>query len=475
MKISKYIIIIFIALTLFFVAKGVNAATIQRAPNNLGLVGYWSFNEGTSTKATDFSGHGNAGTLSTTGSTLPQWTGGKLGMALSFDGSTNNVTLSGPTVSDTLTFTAWFKVTSYPDAWGTLIAQNNTLGIFVTNDNKISYYYGTADHKNTNSFNQGQWNHVAVVNEGGNAIFYINGVADGGCGSAPGFTVGYIGKDNNNNDDFNGLIDEVRVYNRALSASEIKQLYNLGAARVKPDMPQTNLMKDSSLVGFWSFNGPDISNTANLAYDRSGQGNNGTMTNMATSTRYAIGKSGQALRFDGVDDYFETDLANNLMDSYQTGAVSAWVKTSVSGTGDFLAYANSTDVNSANSEWEVSNGVPAFEFQCSGWGRTYGSITVNDNKWHHIVFSADGTNPVKIYVDGVLDSTNYSGACGNNTYWVADILNIGSYNNYIDIGTLRRSTGLNDQFPGLIDEVRIYNRTLSAAEVMQLYRASGGR
>src|SRR5450830_343970 len=68
-----------------FGAPAADASVIQTPPNNIGLVGYWSFNEGTSTKATDFSGHGNNGTLS--GSTLPTWVAGKLGGALSFDGT----------------------------------------------------------------------------------------------------------------------------------------------------------------------------------------------------------------------------------------------------------------------------------------------------------------------------------------------------------------------------------------------------
>jgi hypothetical protein len=58
-------------------------ASLQKPPNNLGLVGYWSFNEGTGTKATDFSGNSNTWTL-TAG---PMWTNGKRGKALSFDGS----------------------------------------------------------------------------------------------------------------------------------------------------------------------------------------------------------------------------------------------------------------------------------------------------------------------------------------------------------------------------------------------------
>src|SRR5690606_20679208 len=106
----------------------------------------------------------------------------------------------------------------------------------------------------------------------------------------------------------NGVIDEPRIYNRALSADEVKNLYDLGT-------PQTvnasqNSSMTSGLVGEWSFNGADISGTT--AYDRSGSGNNGTLTNGPTPT---FGKVGQALSFDGTDDYISVaDPASGVLD-----------------------------------------------------------------------------------------------------------------------------------------------------------------
>jgi hypothetical protein len=62
---------------------------LLKPPNNLGLVGYWSFNEGTSTVATDFSGNGNHGAFTDS----PVWTNGKRGKALDFDGSNDRVNI----------------------------------------------------------------------------------------------------------------------------------------------------------------------------------------------------------------------------------------------------------------------------------------------------------------------------------------------------------------------------------------------
>ena len=68
----------------------VSAATITLPPNNLGLIGYWSFDDESGTVATDHSGNGNDGTLQGD----PTWTNGKKGGALDFDGSDDYVDLA---------------------------------------------------------------------------------------------------------------------------------------------------------------------------------------------------------------------------------------------------------------------------------------------------------------------------------------------------------------------------------------------
>src|SRR3989338_8998500 len=77
-------------LTLFFFPSSASAAILGKPPNNLGLVNYWSLNEGTGTVATDASGTGNTGTL--TGG--PTWVTGKYGSAVSFDGTDDYVAVS---------------------------------------------------------------------------------------------------------------------------------------------------------------------------------------------------------------------------------------------------------------------------------------------------------------------------------------------------------------------------------------------
>ena len=84
----------------------------------------------------------------------------------------------------------------------------------------------------------------------------------------------------------------------------------------------------NGLVGSWTFDGPDIA--VDTAYDRSGNANNGTLTNGPVRTE---GKIGQALNFDGVNDYVDLGFPSALQLSGPGMDISAWVKLSASGAG----------------------------------------------------------------------------------------------------------------------------------------------
>src|SRR3989344_4084516 len=79
----------------------------------------------------------------------------------------------------------------------------------------------------------------------------------------------------------------------------------------------------NGLVGYWSFDGKDMA--GNTAYDRSGQGNNGTLTNGPTR---AIGKTGQGLSFDGSNDYVNAGRNPSLDMGANNFSVGGWIKTS---------------------------------------------------------------------------------------------------------------------------------------------------
>ncbi|PIR70528.1 MAG: hypothetical protein COU46_01160, partial [Candidatus Niyogibacteria bacterium CG10_big_fil_rev_8_21_14_0_10_42_19] len=152
-----------------------------------------------------------------------------------------------------------------------------------------------------------------------------------------------------------------------------------------------------------------------IAVDRSGQGNNGTIINGATP---APGISGQALSFDGTDDYVSITNSSSL--DFGTGnfSFSAWVKTTQNCSGNKV-YMSEYE-SDAQSIWlgcVDSGGVgKAFFSTRDSNVVTVGSgnsiTTINDNKWHHLLGVRNGDN-VYIYVDGASENSGTGSRTGN--------------------------------------------------------------
>jgi len=213
------------------------------------------------------------------------------------------------------------------------------------------------------------------------------------------------------------------------------------------------LGSSNGLVGYWTMDGNSVNWATGAVTDSSGRGNTGTITNMATST--AIGKIGQALKFDGVNDYVNAGngASLNITDAI---TLSAWVK---------IIGAQPTYARIIAKSWVYylqidTNNTAVLGFQDGQpWIGVLGSRVLSDNTWYHIVGTYDkngGATNGRIYINGVLDNTLTS---------TQPIQTVGSS---VLIGA--HSGGL-PGFHGLIDEVRVYNSALSAGEIQQLYNA----
>jgi len=197
------------------------------------------------------------------------------------------------------------------------------------------------------------------------------------------------------------------------------------------------------LVGYWSFDGYDISGTT--AYDRSGNGNNGTLTNGPTKT---IGKVGQAMDFDGVNDYISFTRPNT-----PNITLSAWVK-----NGSGAIYGNWQ--NSGNNVlWNGSSFAWVAPGSNHGFGMCVAVSSPPINEWTHVAVTYSGNNNCVFYYNGVLISDN-----------VTFIDNIGGPIPFSG-GTETIGLANNQYYYGSIDEVRVYNRALSADEITNLYNS----
>jgi hypothetical protein len=191
-----------------------------------GLVGYWALDEGGGVTALDFSGNGNAGSLVN----APAWGEGKINAAVAFDGNDDHVQIKGLAPLDTFTFIAWIKLN---DQASTEPSGNNLLFQKDFKENRIlirpsGYYieFNSMYGQGVTASNVDEWVHIAITREGSSATFYRNAdlVKSWDVGSdSVDFTSGVIGGEGNYW--FNGLIDEVRLYDRALSENEINELY----------------------------------------------------------------------------------------------------------------------------------------------------------------------------------------------------------------------------------------------------------
>lgn len=216
-----------------------------------GIIGYWHFDEVTSTSAYDASGNGYTGTI-TNGPVWQSGTSCKVAGCIDFDGD-NDFVLTGlpvSTVGNVFTLSVWVKADSFRSdgsgignriltGWRSAASSRWTMGGTVTTGNVfaigITNTSGSFIRSTGSTLSTGQWYHLAMTYDGSRMIGYLNGVQD----ISP--TTVSIWTTTNSNvrigiyDEgqstqaarraWDGIIDEIRIYNRALSADEIKAIY----------------------------------------------------------------------------------------------------------------------------------------------------------------------------------------------------------------------------------------------------------
>ena len=213
-----------------------------------GLVAHWQFDEGSGTTAVDSSGNGHDGTLLGD----PQWVAGMIGSgALSFDGSDGLVDVGHDeslNMTDELAITLWVKVSDLSNYYFLVCKQpSGTAGDNYPGNYEFRIQTGTGIlefghqeaegeqytfYTSETSITAEQWYHVAVsVTKGGLVEFYIDGISAGSAEQVTNFGVlndepVRIGGRKDGYSFFNGILDDIRLYDRALSAVQIQKLYN---------------------------------------------------------------------------------------------------------------------------------------------------------------------------------------------------------------------------------------------------------
>ncbi len=216
-----------------------NALSFQSQTHSLlgsDLVGWWNFNEGSGTTARDISGYDNHGTI--VGATYVDGVPGTGGSALDFDGVGDYVRMTKNYNFDNFTFFFWTKAPTQTKNYEmpfSLIGDSTARIQGDTSDRTIGYFYLIDNSGNSSGyvsfpglFND-VWIHIAGVIEGSDIHTYINGKYHSSRNDrftdSFSFSNLYIGSRAINSYHYGGIIDDVRIYSRALTASEIQTLY----------------------------------------------------------------------------------------------------------------------------------------------------------------------------------------------------------------------------------------------------------
>ncbi len=211
-----------------------------------------------------------------------------------------------------------------------------------------------------------------------------------------------------------------------------------------------------NLVAAWNMDQTSWVGAAGEVKDTSGNNNNG-VSNTATIT---AGKFGNAGLFNGTSNFLNFPNSASLSPATAV-STSSWIKTSAVNVNSVIIGKSTGCASSGYLVWLNENAVGPGKpgFWASGGGWVASPLALNDGAWHHIVTTFDGAT-ANVYSDGVLRAT---GPRTSNL----------STPNILQIGGASAAGGgcLNFFFNGSIDDVDIFNRGLSAAEVVDLYGA----
>ena len=276
-----------------------------------------------------------------------------------------------------------------------------------------------------------------------------------------------------------GVVDEVMIWNAALSDSEVRRLY----ASYNPEnisslvqVPIQGVDMGEDLKLYWPMDSTQgRADTPVTIKDYSGWGNHGTTAGSMTAADWLDGKYGDSLDFDGSDDALYNDnigfLANDTV-----GTISIWVKPD--GDTQDIAFSVSDFNTNYQTVFDIrSDGEPdQWVFRCevdatNEWILESSTSSYKVGEWTHIVCVQDGTSP-KMYINGVEDAGATFTTDTDKTKWMKDFYDATNQADRLTIGAVSNASTYANFFNGCIDEVRYYGRDLSAEEVWSLYNSS---
>ncbi len=408
-----------------------------------GLVGHWKFDG----NAKDATPYGNDGTVDNASLTADRY--GRPDSAYLLGGGGTAISVGSPSVlSETtgaFTYSVWIMRTAdstyqWPQIMGALDTHVHYGVRALDYGETIVFEYGIDPYggavwnqtvKNTLPINE--WHHLAITYDGSTVRQYWDGQpqqARLNVSLNPSYGGLYFGS-------WEGSVDDARVYNRPLSDTEVKRLFDEYNSQISISSLSKGLVFDMNMNG--------------NAKDATPYGNNGVLENGPALVTDRKGRANSAYAFVPSESQYITIPDSDALSPAEITS-SAWVYPSSNEIG--TAYQIFS--KNGNNEWRyrvnpLTRTVSVFDRGATNSLATIDTIPLD--QWSHIAFTGDSSG-IKIYINGVLSRSGGAAWGPPNTSGSAYI---GTYN------------GDNEFFSGYIDDVRVWNRSLSAAEIKAVY------
>jgi hypothetical protein len=433
------------------------------------LVAYWKLNEVSGSVASDSKGSYSA----TINGSVTVGSSGKVDKAMYFPGTATAYlsTSSAPSLTDHFTIATWIKLSSLT-AWSRIIRLGNSypsgesFAIQVNASGGISNYVywsdGTNNGVTTSAISTGQWYQVVTTYDGATLSFYLDGVlasstsVSGKSIRNPDINSVYFSGSSN---PFNGYVDDTAVWTTALTATEVKTLYYGQSSQYLNELSPTWTPKWSNLVGYWKMDGSWL--------DSSGNYSAGTGTNSPTFSATAkIGSQsgsfvsassqsvalGDVTQLNGVSKFTMVGWCRftSLVDNMK--CISKY-----SGANDRISIGLSQAGAGSNDDWSLvlGNSTLAYGYTNSG--------LVATGVWYHFALVFDGSqstneNRLILYINGEQKTLTFVGTIPATT---------SSSLSGTQLTLSRANAG--EYMNGFIDDVGIFNTTLSASDIALIY------
>ena len=465
------------------------------ATNPNSTVAYYKFDEGYGSIAHNSGSAGSSddGTLGI-GSSSPTWTNdGKFGKALSFNGTNNYVDVGSSldaniSGNNNFSISFWFNsadvtvnsyreiagdhdATAYNQGWDIMLNYPTSGMLIFTSMHNGGTTWDVVYGDDYYPASLNTWYFATITRSGSTYQWYINGKP----ASAPYTNSASIGNGAFNvqigtsggKRFFKGTIDQFKIYNYALTPTDIKNDYNNGQAITLGSFstnsgstaPNTAWSQSycvpgdttacSPPVGEWSFE----EGSGTTAYDSSGNTNNGLLTNSPT---WSPGVHGKSLNLNGSSQYISVPHNNSTFDVTSGLTLETWVNLNAvnanNGVFNKGSFANSQGVyNLMLYNWG-SGSVPTFRLNGStteGAGQLTSATPLTPGKWYHLAATYNQSQ-MTLYINGVNNtSNNYSTLITTDT----NPLILGGY--YSSSYTLN----------GRMDDVRVFNSARTPAQI----------